>query len=226
MSLSFRTVQRSGFGAILLAMIAIGLVSCNSTTPTGASPTGTATEPAMASPANTATLTPTFSLTLATATRVVQPAASPTVLLSAPQLNQPQDHASFLSGSPVLLQWTWMRSLAADEYFEVQLSRLDAELKDWACSITTSFQIPGAPFGDGGYRWRVIVRRGKINGQQCSASQDLTMPSETRTFEWRPVVLTTQPTLPVSTPTLAPLPPPTPTQLPQPPTTPTRRPYP
>jgi hypothetical protein len=122
--------------------------------------------------------------------------------------------------------WTWQRSLAVDEYFEIQFSKLDTELKDWACSITTSFEITKAPYGDGWYQWRVVVRRGKIIGQQCIASQDLTTPSETRTFEWRPTAQLTQPAPQESTPSTTGVPPPTPTRLPMPPPTPTQRPYP
>ena len=248
-SLSRRSITHSWIGAILWAMIALGLASCNSTTPTSALPTSTSTATAIASvpvpqvntqtsSANALTLTPTSTLPAkpATSTGTLQPAPSPTVsgtpvvLLSAPQLNQPLDRAAFPSGSSVILMWTWQRSLSADEYFEIQLSKLDTELKDWACSITPSFEIIQAPYGDGWYQWRVVVRRGKIDGQQCIASQDLTMPSETRTFVWGSA---TQPPSPESTPSATNVPaptatqaPPTPTRFPQPPPTPTKRPYP
>lgn len=221
-SLSHRSIQRGWLGAILLVVIAIGLASCNSTAPTSVPSTETAFASAVASPtytqtasalAPTNTNTPTRTLTLPPSPTV---SGTPAVLLSSPLLNQPQDRASFSSGSFVTLTWAWQRALVADEYFEIQLSRLDTELKDWACSSTTSFEIRQAPFGDGWYQWRIVARRGRIIAQQCMASQDLTTPSETRTFEWRPLAQSTQ----------APLPPPTPTRLALPPPTPTKRPYP
>lgn len=131
-----------------------------------------------------------------------QPTASSTLitLLSPPQLVQPQTRASFAANAPVVLTWTWERLLGPDEYFEVQLSREGTEPKDFACTAFNVHTISQAPLGYGWYQWRILVRRGRIQGDQCTAQNDVSRPSEIRTFEWRLPVDSPQPTPAVTQP--------------------------
>lgn len=116
-----------------------------------------------------------------------QPTASSTLvpLLPPPQLAKPETRASYAANSPVILTWTWERALQSDEHFQVQLSKEGSDPKDFGCIPATTYVIAQPPFGYGWYQWRVLVRRGKIQGDQCTPQNDVSRPSEIRTFEWR-----------------------------------------
>ncbi|GEM_PF-5305488 len=152
----------------------------SSATPIPATPT-VAPSPTPRLPA-TATALPTV-----TAPRIATATATSTsiALLAAPQLTQPSARASFGWNAPVILAWTWERALQAEEYFQVQLSREDAEPRDLACIPATTYVIAQPPQGYGWYQWRVVARRGRLQGDQCAPQFDLSRPSEIRTFEWR-----------------------------------------
>lgn len=216
-----KPTRRVRWLALLSMVFAIGIVSCSAPVSPSAPFTATApqptSQPPLAPPENTQTPT-TLAPAATVAPKLETPSASPTptVQLAAPLLVQPPDRALFSSGLPVNFRWTWVRALAPGEYFQLQLAKLDDDLKDWACVTSDTFSLVRAPAGDGWYHWRVIVRRGKIDGQQCTAAQDLTAPSDTHTFEWR----TTTTLTPSATN------PPAPTAIQPPPPTPTKRPYP
>jgi len=152
--------------------------------PTSAPATLTVT--ATPSPSPTQTFAPATRATV-TQTATPRPTASgtPGTLLPPPQLVQPQTRASYAASHPVILSWTWERSLQPDEYFQVQLSREGSEPKDFGCIPATTYVIAQPPLGYGWYQWRVLVRRGKIQGDQCTAQNDVSHSSEIRTFEWR-----------------------------------------
>lgn len=140
-------------------------------------------QPATATSQSTVQATASRTLTM-TPQRVAS--STPTVLLPAPQLIQPVTRASYSYKSPVILTWMWERSLGPGEYFEVQLSRDDAPPADLACTTGSTFQINAPPpLGYGWYQWRVLARRGQIQANGCTSQGDLTLPSETRTLEWR-----------------------------------------
>jgi hypothetical protein len=159
--------------------------------PTAAPATLTVT----ATPSPTPSPTQTSALATATITQIPGPppttSSTPVTLLPPPQLAQPQTRASYAANQPVILSWTWERSLQPDdqghlgEYFQVQLSREGNEPKDFGCITATTYVIAQPPLGYGGYPWRVLVRRGKIQGDSCTSQGDVSYPSEIRTFEWR-----------------------------------------
>ena len=130
---------------------------------------------------------PPFPSATTTPTRALQPTSTnaPIVLMEPPQLNLPGAHASYGYRSPVILTWTFDRPLAPDEYFEIQLSRQGTDPGDFGCTQAKTFEIVKPPMDYGWYQWRILVRRGTLQGDQCTPQADLSRPSEIRTFEWR-----------------------------------------
>ncbi len=134
--------------------------------PTNAPPSSTAV------PTRAATATPTSTNT-------------PRPLLPSPSIVKPDTRSSYAWKSPVSFSWNWVRGLEPDEFFQFQLSKIDYPWVDFACTRSTTLLIAQAPFEYGWYQWRTLVRRGSFQGSECTASEDVSAPSEIRTFEWR-----------------------------------------
>lgn len=183
-------------GGGILALIIIGWVLAavfsGPPAPTPAPRIFPTSSPTLAVVAPTATVA-------ATTAPVSPPSPSPTAVWSpAPQLLQPKERSSFAAEDAITLSWTWFRQLGSDEYFQLQLSR-ESAVQDWACTTYSTYTLPAAPLGFGTYSWRVVVRKGTVGKQVCSFEGEVSLPSETWTFEWKP------PEVP-ATPTTAPSP--------------------
>ena len=128
----------------------------------------------------TPTPTPTIAVTPAS------PTPTPIPGLNAPNLLMPGDGAIITNEDSVLLTWTSVGVLDADEWYVVTLMAPDKETAVaswWTKSTTWRLPIEFRPSGSAGhdYEWRVQVRRGGSEqpGEATSPS------SATRRFTWR-----------------------------------------
>jgi hypothetical protein len=150
----------------------------------------TLTPAAARSASATPSATPTIAPLTATPSASLTPAAPPTLV-------EPRDKSSFPAKEAVTLKWSWTRALAADEYFEIQLTGFRSPIpQDWMCTRESAFTIPTAPLELGYYAWAIVVRRGVIDNAGCHAQGEVTLPSVTWGFDWRgaPDVKPAQPT--------------------------------
>lgn len=185
-------------GGGILALILIGWVLAavfsGPPAPTPAPRIFPTSSPTLAVVAPTATVAPTVAATTAPVLPM-PPSPSPTTVLSpAPQLLQPKERSSFATEDAITLSWTWFRQLGSDEYFQLQLSR-ESAVQDWACTTYSTYTLPATPLGFGTYSWRVVVRKGTVGKQVCSFETDVSLPSETWTFEWKPLEVPATPTV-------------------------------
>jgi len=116
----------------------------------------------------------------ATATPTPPPAATAPVSYAAPQLVAPEDGHSFGGiNQEIVLQWTWNGQLAADEWFDVQLSDAAGPFEGKTWTKESQWQLP-KDFFDRTLRWRVIV----IRGVQGQSRTEISPPSEARHLDW------------------------------------------
>ncbi len=195
-------MRKTGSSTVLghFFLVASLLASCSPGSvlePTKARETVDAVAPSLVPAMFTSTALPTETSQAATPTQALVtanpqataalPAVTPSsaALLPAPQPNQPSAGALFAWNAPVILTWTWVRPLNIDEYFQIQLSKDGTEPKDFGCTAAAVYVVARPPLGYGRYQWRVGVRRGTAEGDQCTPQVDLTPFSEIRMFEWR-----------------------------------------
>ncbi len=128
------------------------------------------------SPTAPPSLTPTETVT---ATATVEGAAQ---LLPAPMLvDPPPDGDAFTGkGTPIMLQWTWMRPLEDDEWYDIQMWKEDGEPLGVTWTKEMSWKVDEMWF-PGTYNWRVRV----IRGADGEVQEVISNPSETWQFVWR-----------------------------------------
>ena len=150
-------------------------------TPTPVPPTPTPVPPTPTPVPPTPTYTPTATSTPTPIPPTLTPTPSPTPKLYPPPILQsPADGQSYTGkGATIVLRWSWDGQLGSDEYYDVQVWREGETPHGIAWSKETSYQL-GPMFYPGRYNWRIVVIRGE-NGKW---EEDLSPPSETRTFSW------------------------------------------
>lgn len=113
---------------------------------------------------------------------------------SAPILIAPKDRSSFSSKETVTLSWTWIRPLAEDEFFEIQLGDFRTTVvQDWGCTKENKNTFLFPPKDQGYYNWRIVVRKGIIDREGCHSQGDVSLPSVIWGFDWRGEIETKPP---------------------------------